>query len=163
VLTLPGSTFGSGSVSSAKHARRCAELVGQIPERALRRPRLRSPFDPRDKIFLVFFIAYILPLFHFSRDHLRRKGRGFVVTVADHDQIHPRSTQAMSSSGLPRVNAGIPSPDCALQLADGSVFSGISFGAEDKSVAGECVFQTGKHIAQCDLGFRPGFTPSMDL
>lgn len=138
---------------------------GQIPERALHRPRLRSPFDPRDKIFLeiVFFsIAYIPPLFHFPQDHLRRKGRGFAVTVADHDQTHPRSTQAMSSSGLPRVNAGVPSPDSALQLADGSVFSGISFGAEDKSVAGECVFQTGKHIAQCDLGSRPGFTPSMD-
>ncbi|EJF60824.1 carbamoyl-phosphate synthase [Dichomitus squalens LYAD-421 SS1] len=33
--------------------------------------------------------------------------------------------------------------DAVLELADGTVFRGISFGAEGKSVAGECVFQTG--------------------
>jgi carbamoyl-phosphate synthase/aspartate carbamoyltransferase len=32
-----------------------------------------------------------------------------------------------------------------LELVDGSAFRGISFGAEGKSVAGECVFQTGKY------------------
>ena len=63
----------------------------------------------------------------------------------------------MSSSGLPRLTADVPSKDSALHLADGSVFSGISFGAEGKSIAGECVFQTGKYIARCDLRFRPGF------
>ena len=31
-----------------------------------------------------------------------------------------------------------------LELSDGSAYQGISFGATDKSVAGECVFQTGK-------------------
>jgi carbamoyl-phosphate synthase / aspartate carbamoyltransferase len=34
-------------------------------------------------------------------------------------------------------------PEGVLELADGSAFRGISFGAEGKSVAGECVFQTG--------------------
>lgn len=34
--------------------------------------------------------------------------------------------------------------DGVLELSDGSAFRGISFGAEGKSVAGECVFQTGK-------------------
>lgn len=29
-------------------------------------------------------------------------------------------------------------------LQDGSSYQGISFGAEDKSISGECVFQTGK-------------------
>ena len=33
--------------------------------------------------------------------------------------------------------------DAVLELADGTVFRGISFGADGKSVAGECVFQTG--------------------
>ncbi|KAI0641799.1 carbamoyl-phosphate synth [Trametes meyenii] len=33
--------------------------------------------------------------------------------------------------------------DAVLELADGTAFRGISFGAEGKSVAGECVFQTG--------------------
>ncbi|KII84749.1 hypothetical protein PLICRDRAFT_45557 [Plicaturopsis crispa FD-325 SS-3] len=33
--------------------------------------------------------------------------------------------------------------DAVLELGDGSAFRGISFGAEGKSVAGECVFQTG--------------------
>ena len=31
-----------------------------------------------------------------------------------------------------------------LELVDGSVYPGISFGAEGKSIAGECVFQTGE-------------------
>ena len=33
--------------------------------------------------------------------------------------------------------------DAVLELADGTAFRGVSFGAEGKSVAGECVFQTG--------------------
>lgn len=32
-----------------------------------------------------------------------------------------------------------------LVLQDGSSYQGISFGAETKSISGECVFQTGKH------------------
>jgi carbamoylphosphate synthase small subunit len=35
------------------------------------------------------------------------------------------------------------SVDAVLELSDGATFRGISFGAEGKSVAGECVFQTG--------------------
>ena len=34
--------------------------------------------------------------------------------------------------------------NAVLELSDGSAFQGISFGATDKSVAGECVFQTGE-------------------
>lgn len=34
--------------------------------------------------------------------------------------------------------------DAVLELQDGSAFKGISFGAEARSVAGECVFQTGQ-------------------
>jgi carbamoyl-phosphate synthase/aspartate carbamoyltransferase len=34
--------------------------------------------------------------------------------------------------------------EAVLELADGSAFRGLSFGAQGKSVAGECVFQTGK-------------------
>ncbi|KAF8590407.1 carbamoyl-phosphate synth [Ramaria rubella] len=33
--------------------------------------------------------------------------------------------------------------EATLELGDGTVFRGVSFGAEGKSVAGECVFQTG--------------------
>ncbi|THV08007.1 carbamoyl-phosphate synth [Dendrothele bispora CBS 962.96] len=33
--------------------------------------------------------------------------------------------------------------DAVLELSDGSSYRGISFGAESKSIAGECVFQTG--------------------
>ncbi|KIP04431.1 hypothetical protein PHLGIDRAFT_109615 [Phlebiopsis gigantea 11061_1 CR5-6] len=58
-------------------------------------------------------------------------------------------------SGLPN---GLPAPpvtaqlvrdganattDAVLELADGTAFCGFSFGAEGKSIAGECVFQTG--------------------
>lgn len=36
--------------------------------------------------------------------------------------------------------------DGVLELSDGSAFRGISFGAQGKSVAGECVFQTGEFV-----------------
>lgn len=32
----------------------------------------------------------------------------------------------------------------ALELADGTAYEGFGFGAEGKSISGECVFQTGK-------------------
>jgi carbamoyl-phosphate synthase/aspartate carbamoyltransferase len=38
-------------------------------------------------------------------------------------------------------------PDMVLELADGLALSGNSFGAIGKSVAGECVFQTGEFLA----------------
>lgn len=44
----------------------------------------------------------------------------------------------------PPILGEAPPSDVVLELNDGSAFSGISFGAEGKSVAGECVFQTGK-------------------
>jgi carbamoyl-phosphate synthase / aspartate carbamoyltransferase len=43
-------------------------------------------------------------------------------------------------------NEQSPPMDAILELGDGSTFRGIGFGAEGKSVAGECVFQTGKCI-----------------
>lgn len=41
------------------------------------------------------------------------------------------------------VQARHTSLDAVLELSDGTAYRGISFGAEEKSVAGECVFQTG--------------------
>ncbi|KAJ6589041.1 hypothetical protein B0H19DRAFT_1102680 [Mycena capillaripes] len=41
------------------------------------------------------------------------------------------------------ANSPSVAEDAVLELSDGSAFRGISFGAQDKSVAGECVFQTG--------------------
>jgi carbamoyl-phosphate synthase/aspartate carbamoyltransferase len=38
-------------------------------------------------------------------------------------------------------------PDAVLELIDGTAFGGISFGAQGKSVSGECVFQTGARAA----------------
>jgi carbamoyl-phosphate synthase/aspartate carbamoyltransferase len=43
------------------------------------------------------------------------------------------------------------SVDAVLELSDGSAFKGISFGAEGKSIAGECVFQTGKFCLPVSL------------
>lgn len=45
--------------------------------------------------------------------------------------------------------------DAVLELSDGAAYRGVSFGAEDKSVAGECVFQTGQpflphHLSEYD-------------
>ena len=41
------------------------------------------------------------------------------------------------------------SPEMVLELADGTAYRGISFGAEGKSISGECVFQTGKLTPCC--------------
>jgi carbamoyl-phosphate synthase/aspartate carbamoyltransferase len=35
--------------------------------------------------------------------------------------------------------------DMVLELADGLALSGNSFGAPNKSISGECVFQTGEY------------------
>ncbi|KAI0337865.1 carbamoyl-phosphate synthase [Trametopsis cervina] len=67
----------------------------------------------------------------------------------------PESTRP----SLSRIASGIPAgpappviapptedgglADAVLELADGTAFRGISFGAENKSISGECVFQTG--------------------
>ncbi|KAH7910796.1 hypothetical protein BJ138DRAFT_67433 [Hygrophoropsis aurantiaca] len=70
-----------------------------------------------------------------------------------------RPTLARSASNFARAN-GLPAPpvtfspitddhlspptsDAVLEFSDGSAFRGISFGAEEKSISGECVFQTG--------------------
>jgi hypothetical protein len=41
--------------------------------------------------------------------------------------------------------------DAMLEFVDGSTFQGISFGAEGKSIAGECVFQTGDALLNAHL------------
>jgi carbamoyl-phosphate synthase/aspartate carbamoyltransferase len=41
-------------------------------------------------------------------------------------------------------NLSVRESNAVLELADGSVYQGFSFGATGKSVAGECVFQTGE-------------------
>jgi hypothetical protein len=67
-----------------------------------------------------------------------------------------RPALSRSTTGIPN---GVPTPpvtahpmrghgatltDAVLELADGTAFRGFSFGAEGKSIAGECVFQTGE-------------------
>jgi carbamoyl-phosphate synthase/aspartate carbamoyltransferase len=41
----------------------------------------------------------------------------------------------------------VETQDGVLELSDGSAFRGVSFGAEGRSVTGECIFQTGKSRA----------------
>ena len=45
---------------------------------------------------------------------------------------------------LAPVHLMLNSADAILELSDGSIFRGTSFGAQSKSIAGECVFQTGE-------------------
>ncbi|KAF9195090.1 hypothetical protein BGZ50_005155 [Haplosporangium sp. Z 11] len=63
-------------------------------------------------------------------------------------QVRPSSAQAVHPVPRPPVTAppydqAEASTVAALVLQDGSSYQGISFGAETKSIAGECVFQTG--------------------
>ncbi|KAG6812083.1 hypothetical protein H0H92_004447 [Tricholoma furcatifolium] len=61
----------------------------------------------------------------------------------------PRTQSASTIMPAPPVTSasvtdnGTERMEGILELADGSAFRGISFGAEGKSIAGECVFQTG--------------------
>jgi len=80
---------------------------------------------------------------------------GSIVSVVHSHPFLPQPTHAMSSGLSSPTSVNIPSPDCTLCLADGSVFSGISFGTEGKSVAGACVFQTGEHLSQHGFTFPP--------
>ncbi|KAJ7579732.1 hypothetical protein C8J56DRAFT_1104613 [Mycena floridula] len=53
-----------------------------------------------------------------------------------------RAPSTMTVRSPTTMTASIPN-DAVLELSDGSAIRGLSFGAEGKSVAGECVFQTG--------------------
>jgi len=48
-----------------------------------------------------------------------------------------------TSTPPPLSSLPIHAVDAVLELQDGAVYAGVSFGASAKSVAGECVFQTG--------------------
>lgn len=61
-----------------------------------------------------------------------------------------RTTTALS----PALNQ---SDNAVLELGDGSAYRGVSFGAEGKSVAGECVFQTGWFVSKQFSFFPPNF------
>ena len=69
-------------------------------------------------------------------------------------------SQSYTPNGVPAPPIAAPqlrasetknAPDAVLELIDGTAFRGISFGAEGKSVAGECVFQTGARMAPTHL------------
>lgn len=57
--------------------------------------------------------------------------------------IHPNGYPAPPVTAPSTQNEDAIVLDAVLELSDGTAFRGISFGAESKSVAGECVFQTG--------------------
>jgi hypothetical protein len=69
------------------------------------------------------------------------------------DGLRPTFSHSQSNSSFPAPPVTFSplndddemssSKEAVLELNDGSAFRGISFGAEQKSVAGECVFQTG--------------------
>lgn len=62
------------------------------------------------------------------------------------------ATPAPPASAPPM--GGQQGQDMVLELADGTSYTGVSFGAEGKSVSGECVFQTGEYKKWDDCGKR---------
>ena len=50
----------------------------------------------------------------------------------------PSPAPPATSSPVSQLEA----PSMVLELADGTQYQGVSFGAEGKSISGECVFQT---------------------
>ncbi|KAJ1820867.1 Carbamoyl-phosphate synthase [Coemansia sp. RSA 2598] len=98
------------------------------------------------------------------------------VPIATNAQVSRASSPVLVTTIVPPCTAAVPSygPNCAaktpdeivaashtptmaaLVLKDGSILQGHSFGAETKSISGECVFQTGTF-----LSFLP--IPRLDL
>ncbi|KAH9974929.1 carbamoyl-phosphate synth [Lactifluus volemus] len=79
---------------------------------------------------------------------------GRSTNLLENSNIRPIVTRSQSyaPNGIPAPPIAAPrlhtsdtqnAPDAVLELLDGTAFCGISFGALGKSVAGECVFQTG--------------------
>lgn len=72
----------------------------------------------------------------------------------------PIITRAVNSfrAGPPPISSPLyredreNSTDAVLELGDGTTYRGIEFGAEGKSVAGECVFQTGRPVSDLEKG-----------
>ena len=64
---------------------------------------------------------------------------------------HALNLPASPVTFAPLRDNGAEMEEGILELIDGSAYRGISFGAEGKSVAGECVFQTGKYLLS-DIG-----------
>lgn len=65
--------------------------------------------------------------------------------VALHQNINGQVIHALAT--VEAISASSPEStnlDAVLELADGSIYRGVSFGAPGKSIAGECVFQTGE-------------------
>lgn len=138
-------------------------------------------FDDREtyrNLFLLFFSLHRNTL---SKSLGEEKRRDRLVLSSPNFITHLLSTSSslfyrMPEDGVRPVfarsqsNPGFPAPpvtfsplndddvmcssnEAVLELNDGSAFRGISFGAEEKSVAGECVFQTGgvyfHHLMLC--------------
>lgn len=57
----------------------------------------------------------------------------------------PSAVPAPSAEVINPPPLHLPSANAVLELADGTRYEGISFGAAGKSIAGECVFQTGQY------------------
>ncbi|KAI0791409.1 carbamoyl-phosphate synth [Abortiporus biennis] len=57
--------------------------------------------------------------------------------------LHPNGYPAPPVTAPSSTDEFSPSRESVIELSDGTAFKGISFGAEGKSVSGECVFQTG--------------------
>jgi len=70
--------------------------------------------------------------------------------------ITPHQKSSITTSSIRNNNHNVPYPPVCLKISetttiatlvlkDGTAYHGYSFGAETHSIAGECVFQTGKY------------------
>lgn len=77
-------------------------------------------------------------------------------SIAAAESILPTSRPGLSRTATAAIAPGPAAPatypplaqsqdaSMVLELADGTAYAGTSFGAEGKSISGECVFQTGE-------------------
>lgn len=84
---------------------------------------------------------------------VRRIGPHPPVTFPYIDDIKLKYSQATNDED-PNTKNVAEAGKMVFELADGAIYEGYSFGAEGKSVSGECVFQTGKQVPTLLRRFR---------
>lgn len=123
-------------------------------------PRDTSDHNCSPAIFLLLFFLSTRNCYSTPQDRVERKNDDD--DCKHHEQrINPLFSSQKTMAGRPALSRtpsafnlptppatanNKPSDDVVLELSDGTAFRGSSFGAEGTSVAGECVFQTGRPL-----------------
>ena len=73
-----------------------------------------------------------------------RSRKGSLMPSASFSSLQNVTVQAQENAGYAPTASTSKIDSMVLEFEDGTAYEGVSFGAQGKSVSGECVFQTGQ-------------------